>query len=54
MGEPSGEPPKQLNVLGLPIELCCQRPGNRILSRWALPHRANGSWPAHSLCTDDG
>ena len=26
MGEPSGEPPKQLNVLGLPIELCCQDP----------------------------
>jgi len=24
MGEPSGEPPKQLNVLGLPIELCCR------------------------------
>ena len=26
MGEPSGEPPAQLNVLGLPIELCCQDP----------------------------
>ena len=26
MGEPSGEPPKQLNVLGLPIELCCMDP----------------------------
>ena len=26
MGEPSGQPPKQLNVLGLPIELCCQDP----------------------------
>ena len=26
MGEPSGESPKQLNVLGLSIELCCQDP----------------------------
>ena len=26
MGEPSGEPPAQLNVLGLTIELCCQDP----------------------------
>ena len=26
MGEPSGEPSKQLNVLGLAIELCCQDP----------------------------
>jgi uncharacterized protein (DUF2237 family) len=26
MGEPSGETPKQLNVLGLPIEFCCQDP----------------------------
>lgn len=26
MGEPSGEPQRQLNVLGLPIELCCMDP----------------------------
>ena len=26
MGEPSGDPQGQLNVLGLPIELCCQDP----------------------------
>ncbi len=26
MGEPSGEAPRQLNVLGLPIELCCVDP----------------------------
>ena len=26
MGEPSDKPPQQLNVLGLPIELCCQDP----------------------------
>ena len=26
MGEPSDKPSQQLNVLGLPIELCCQDP----------------------------
>ena len=39
MGEPSGNPPEQLNVLGLPIELCCRDPGDGLFSRRALPYR---------------
>ena len=53
MGEPSGEPPKQLNALGLPIELCCQDPVTGFFPRRALSHGADGSRPAHSVCSDD-
>ena len=53
MGEPSGEPPKQLNVLGLPIELCCQDPVTGFFrDGTATP----GQWimACTRLCTDDG
>ena len=48
MGEPSDKPSQQLNVLGLPIELCCQDPVTGFFER-ALPHRAPRSW-VHTVC----
>jgi uncharacterized protein (DUF2237 family) len=53
MGEPSGQPPKQLNVLGLPIELCCQDPVTGFFRDGHCHTGPHGSWPAHGLRTDD-